>query len=611
MRKKLMIFVFACMYGLALSQVGINTQTPHPSSVLDVNSDTKGVLVPRLTTTAVNDLSATASEGLIVFDKEKKTFMGWDGSKWQNLGYEENNTAPNASNVNVTGNYHPGETLTANYSYADAQGNPDDTSTFIWKKADNGSGANAADIPSANALNYLLTSAELGKYIQFCVTPGSSVGASPGIQKCSSWSGPVAAVANQAPTASAVSITGTNTQGQTLTGNYTYNDTEGDVQGSSTFRWTRSDDASGLNEATISGASASGYTLTAADINKYIKFYVTPIASTGTTTGTETGSGFVGPIASLPQTSVQFVSSSSSVSEGVGTTSVVLSITNPSAATATSVDVYISGGTGSTADINNYTTQTVTFPAGSSANQTVTITVTDDSTIESDETIIFGLQNVTGGNNNSADISGNTSHTLTITNNDVITPIALGTWDTTGLPGGTGNFGPSPWTGTPGTGVSTARVIREAGATQTGSGSANSWGSDGLNATSQSAAETANDAWTFEFVPQSGKSLSLSSIEGYSFRKSGSGPKNGQYQYKIGAGTWTDIPGATITGISGGTTIVVAQTAIDLSGISALQNVTADTTISIRLVLWGATASTGTANMGYQNQPIIIKGISQ
>lgn len=492
MTKKLFLFTFFLISCLIFSQVGINTVTPHPSSVLDLNSDTKGFLVPRLTTAAVGNLSTTASEGLIVFDREKKIFMGWDGTKWQNLGYEENNTPPIADNINLTGSYTVGSSLIANYSYSDADGDPDNASIFIWKKADDTAGTNTADIASANAQNYTLTSAELGKFIQFCVTPSSLSGASPGTQKCSVWSGPVTIATNQAPIASSVNITGTTTQDQTLTGNYIYNDNEGDSEGTSIFRWTRSDDAFGNNETTIAGATNSSYVLTATDVNKYIKFYVTPVASSGTTTGAETGSAFVGPISPLS-----------------------------------------------------------------------------------------------------------------------MTPIALGTWNTTGLSTGSGNFGPSPWSGTAGSGVSSATIIRGSGASQTGTGASNAWGSDGLNSTSQANAETANDVWNFEFVPEAGKSLSITSIEGYSFRKSGSGPKNGQYQYRIGSGPWINIPGATISGISGGSAVTVAQSAIDLSGISDLQNVAADTTVYLRLVLWGATSTGGTAYMGYQNQEIVIKGTAQ
>ncbi|MEC3877672.1 Calx-beta domain-containing protein [Chryseobacterium salviniae] len=586
-RKLFPALLIACPL-LYFSQVGINTKTPHPSSILDIESDTKGLVVPRLTTAAVNNLAATASEGLIVFDKEKKTFVGWDGSKWQNLGYEESNTAPIASNVNVSGIYTVGEILTANYSYADADANPDDASTFIWRKADALSGTNAEDIASASNQVFTLGGTEQGKYIQFCVTPGSSVGASPGIQKCSSWAGPVNAVVNQAPTASAVSITGTAVQGQTLTGNYTYNDNEGNTEGSSVFRWTRSDDTSGTNETTITGATGSTYILTAADINKYIKFYVTPTATSGTLLGTETGSGFVGAIASLPQTSVQFAAVSSSVSEGVGTTTLVLSITNPSATTATSVEVFISGGTGSATDINNYTTQTVTFPAGSSANQTVTLTVTDDALVEGNETIQFGLQNVTGGNNNGAIASGITTNTLTITDNDTVAPIILAAWDTNGL----SSCGVSPLAPTTtASNVSVEGLTRGSGVTSS-SCAASTWGgSSWATTTVLNTAISTNDFFTFTINANTGNTLSLSSIDMYAYRTS-AGPTLSQIQYSIDGGASYNNIGSPIT-----ITTSISLYTIDLSSISALQNITSSTTVSFRVVNYNA-SSTGNFYIG-------------
>ncbi|MBF8148518.1 lamin tail domain-containing protein [Winogradskyella sp. F6397] len=121
-------------------------------------------------------------------------------------------------------------------------------------------------------------------------------------------------------------------------------------------------------------------------------------------------------------TTVEFVSSSDTASEGDGTYDLELTIANEDAA-ATSFDVVLTGGTGDASDINSYTTQTVIFPGGTSANQTITLTITDDSDLEVDETLTFEIQNVTGGNN--AIVGINTTFSLTITNNDVAPPITL------------------------------------------------------------------------------------------------------------------------------------------------------------------------------------------
>ncbi|WCN37309.1 IPT/TIG domain-containing protein [Aneurinibacillus uraniidurans] len=91
--------------------------------------------------------------------------------------------------------------------------------------------------------------------------------------------------ANQAPTADNVVIKGTTMVGQTLTGSYTYNDAESDGEGTSTFKWYRADDEAGTNKVAITGATSKTYTLVSKDEGQYIFFEVTPVASTGTTTG--------------------------------------------------------------------------------------------------------------------------------------------------------------------------------------------------------------------------------------------------------------------------------------------------------------------------------------
>lgn len=115
-----------------------------------------------------------------------------------------------------------------------------------------------------------------------------------------------------------------------------------------------------------------------------------------------------------PITTVKFTSASSSVSEGIGTTDLTFSIINPDGTNATSFDVELT--TGDSADINGYTTQTVTFPAGSSTDETVTITVTDDMLFEGDETLTFTITGVTGGNNATAGTQS--TFDLTIEEND-------------------------------------------------------------------------------------------------------------------------------------------------------------------------------------------------
>jgi len=121
---------------------------------------------------------------------------------------------------------------------------------------------------------------------------------------------------NAAPVATAVMITGDIDIGAELTVSYTFNDAENDAEGLTTFQWYSATDAAGTGEAAIAGATSSAYTILATDEFKYIKVSVTPKAMTGTTTGIETVSTFVGPVPEAPET-VTFMYNGQSVTYGV------------------------------------------------------------------------------------------------------------------------------------------------------------------------------------------------------------------------------------------------------------------------------------------------------
>lgn len=78
------------------SQVGIGTTTPGPSSILDVHSVNKGLLIPRVFLTDITqntlDGSTSAEEGLLIFNINPGTIGGngigfyfFNGSQWEQL----------------------------------------------------------------------------------------------------------------------------------------------------------------------------------------------------------------------------------------------------------------------------------------------------------------------------------------------------------------------------------------------------------------------------------------------------------------------------------------------------------------------------------------------
>ena len=87
MKNHLLVIVFLMTAFLSYGQqnVGIGTDNPNPNALLELESDDKGFLMPRLNTNARNTLGALCGpneEGLVVYDTEEDLFFFWDGSQW-------------------------------------------------------------------------------------------------------------------------------------------------------------------------------------------------------------------------------------------------------------------------------------------------------------------------------------------------------------------------------------------------------------------------------------------------------------------------------------------------------------------------------------------------
>jgi len=291
-----MLAIFVYYASSAIAQgVAINTDgsDADASAMLDVSSTSKGLLLPRMTNDQRNSISNPAA-GLMIFNTDVNILQFYNGSSWLNINL---NSEPVATNVDFSGLLIDNQTLTGSYTYSDNESDTEGTSTFQWYRADDASGTNQIAISGETDITYVLTSDDVNKYISFEVTPIAQTGTTSGIPVKSAYQGSI--INNAAPTASNVSISGDLNQGKILTGSYTYNDTDGDAEGSSTYQWYRADDASGTNQIAISGATDIIYLLTSDDLNKYISFEVTPIAQTGTATGSAVISSYQGSIATI------------------------------------------------------------------------------------------------------------------------------------------------------------------------------------------------------------------------------------------------------------------------------------------------------------------------
>ena len=175
-----------------------------------------------------------------------------------------NSAVPSVSGTSTVGN--PLSATTGTWSDPDG-----DTLSYSyqWYRADDENGTNAASISGATASSYTLITSDAHKYLRVVVTANDGNG---GTQTATSA---YTAITNSAPVNSAVpSVTGTATVGNALTTtNGTWSDADGDGR-SFTYQWYRADDSNGTNAASISGATASSYTLTTSDAHKYLRVVV-------------------------------------------------------------------------------------------------------------------------------------------------------------------------------------------------------------------------------------------------------------------------------------------------------------------------------------------------
>ena len=76
-------FLFLIIGNELLAQsIGIGTNTPNPKAALEVNSTSKGVLIPSMTSSQRIAI-ATPPNGLMVYDTDKNEFYHYNGTGWR------------------------------------------------------------------------------------------------------------------------------------------------------------------------------------------------------------------------------------------------------------------------------------------------------------------------------------------------------------------------------------------------------------------------------------------------------------------------------------------------------------------------------------------------
>jgi hypothetical protein len=118
----------------------------------------------------------------------------------------------------------------------------------------------------------------------------------------------------------------------------------------------------------------------------------------------------------VPDTTIQFQTLTSNVSENAGSTAISIQVNPLSATVNHSVKAVLKSG--SPAWIGNYTTQTITIPAGSS-NANLPVNITNNYILDGNKTLVFALRQPSNG----IQIGTDSLFTLTITDDE--TPIIL------------------------------------------------------------------------------------------------------------------------------------------------------------------------------------------
>ncbi len=98
---KFFIFVFTLFLSPSIkAQVGIGTNAPAQSAMLEINSTTKGFLPPRMTITQRNEI-ANPLAGLIIWCTDCDELQVFNGTIWKNMAGAAACSSPVISNVTI------------------------------------------------------------------------------------------------------------------------------------------------------------------------------------------------------------------------------------------------------------------------------------------------------------------------------------------------------------------------------------------------------------------------------------------------------------------------------------------------------------------------------
>jgi uncharacterized protein (TIGR02145 family) len=312
-------YLIICLVVLSSSstfaQYGIGTDSPSATALLDINSTTKGLLVPRLTSTQ-RDAITTPANALLIFNTSNNTFEVYKStcSCWVTVNDNGDtpakslvNTPPVAYNLNVAGSYLVGKVATLTFQYADAQKDAQGLTTIDWQRATTAAGGDPVTIAGATSATYTFQPGDLAAYVRARVFPRAATGVLNGVVATTGWTLVEAATT---PTVNNLLVTGTTSVGSALTASYTFSGGTGiedttpttfaGLTSGTQYVWQSANSAAGdgINNTNVYGAFSYTNTYTPQNdlLGRFIRVAVKAKDSGGLQPNNWVYSPWVGPI---------------------------------------------------------------------------------------------------------------------------------------------------------------------------------------------------------------------------------------------------------------------------------------------------------------------------
>ncbi|QDH81320.1 T9SS type B sorting domain-containing protein [Echinicola soli] len=149
-----------------------------------------GTIASASSTIAGIDLS-DLEDGVVTLSIYLTDPAGNQGPTVTDASTKDTNEAPAASGLSIAGEPTVEKTLTASYTFSDADGDAESGSVYQWYRSDDNAGTGKTVISGVNSDQYTLQTADRGKYLSFEVTPNDGQDAGTTVE--STWEGPVKA----------------------------------------------------------------------------------------------------------------------------------------------------------------------------------------------------------------------------------------------------------------------------------------------------------------------------------------------------------------------------------------------------------------------------------